>query len=117
MGEKERKMATEVLAVHRVKVMRLYRQALKTMMSWAVQRELIYQKMGEIRAEFEANKDVPTIAEAEGLIQAGHKKLEEYAHPDPYIVPYYIGGSMYARNPPFPKEIHTHMNFGREGYE
>ena len=24
-------------------------------------------------------------------------------HPDPYIVPYRPGGSMYARNPPFPE--------------
>ena len=47
----------------------------------------------------------PTIAEAEQLVKAGQEYLDKVKHPDPYIVPYYIGGSMYARNPPYPKEV------------
>mmetsp|Transcript_13286 Transcript_13286/g.33336 ORF Transcript_13286/g.33336 Transcript_13286/m.33336 type:complete len:112 (+) Transcript_13286:37-372(+) len=110
-------MATEALVAHRTQVMRLYRHSLKAMMSWAVQREFIYEKGREIRSEFEANRNLPTIAEAQRLVEAGQERLRENAHPDPYIVPYYIGGSMYARNPPFPKEVHIQSNFGREGYE
>ena len=78
---------------------------------------------------------------AERLVDKGEAKLSEYQHPDPYIVPYYTGaqaaasmtgsstpvlstcngqylahtgGSLYARNPPFPKELQQHLNWGRE---
>ena len=47
----------------------------------------------------------PTLGEATRLVEAGEKYLAEKAHPDPYIVPYYYGGSAYHRNPPFPKQV------------
>ena len=31
-------------------------------------------------------------------------------------VPYYPGGSLYARNPPFSKELHQQLDFGREDH-
>jgi len=106
----------DALLAHRVRVMRLYRHSLKQMMSWAIQKSLIYEEFKNIRSQFEANKNVPTLGEATRLVEAGEKYLEEKSHPDPYIVPYYYGGSSYHRNPPFPKEISTHRDFGREGY-
>merc|ERR1712144_159687 len=117
--ERERevvKMASEAFLAHKTRVIRLYRHSLKQMMSWAVQRTLIYEEMANIRSQFEANKNVATLAEAEQLVESGEKYLASKAHPDPYIVPYYVGGSSYHRNPPFPKEISSHQNFGREGY-
>uniref|UniRef100_A0A7S3E1U9 NADH dehydrogenase [ubiquinone] 1 beta subcomplex subunit 9 n=1 Tax=Chloropicon laureae TaxID=464258 RepID=A0A7S3E1U9_9CHLO len=109
-------MLSEAVIAHRVRVMRLYRHSLKQMASWAVQRSLFYVEAEKIRSQFEANKNVPTLGEAERLVEAGEKQLQDTAHPDPYIVPYFVGGSSYHRNPPFPKEISTHHNFGREGY-
>ncbi|QDZ19937.1 subunit 9 of NADH:ubiquinone oxidoreductase [Chloropicon primus] len=107
---------TEALLAHRVRVMRLYRHSLKQMMSWAIQRSLIYEEFKNIRSQFEANANVPTLGEATRLVEAGEKFLAEKTHPDPYIVPYYYGGSSYHRNPPFPKEISMHRDFGREGH-
>ena len=52
-----------------------------------------------------ARTQQPTLGEATRLVEAGEKYLEEKSHPDPYIVPYYYGGSSYHRNPPFPKEV------------
>lgn len=111
-------MVGEALLAHKFRVMRLYRHHLKNMMSWEIHREAkIFEQFEAIRAEFEKNRNVPTIAEAEQLVKAGQEYLDKVKHPDPYIVPYYIGGSMYARNPPYPKEIQFHHNFGREGYD
>ncbi|WZN58903.1 subunit 9 of NADH:ubiquinone oxidoreductase [Chloropicon roscoffensis] len=107
---------SEALLAHRTRVMRLYRNSLKQMMSWAIQRSLIYEEFKNIRSQFEANMNVPTLGEATRLVEAGEKYLAEKAHPDPYIVPYYYGGSAYHRNPPFPKQISIHRDFGREGY-
>lgn len=50
----------------------------------------------------------------EGLLNRGEATLREYAHPDPYTVPYAYGGSKYARNPPVPGEIHVVGNYGRD---
>ena len=38
------------------------------------------------------------------MLQAGLKRLRENAHPDPYIVPYMPGGSLFMRNSPVPLE-------------
>mmetsp|Transcript_10361 Transcript_10361/g.19482 ORF Transcript_10361/g.19482 Transcript_10361/m.19482 type:complete len:117 (+) Transcript_10361:52-402(+) len=104
-------MASEAFLAHKTRVIRLYRHSLKQMMSWAVQRTLIYEEMVNIRSQFEANKNVATLAEAEQLVESGEKYLASKAHPDPYIVPYYVGGSSYHRNPPFPKEVSTKLLF------
>ena len=55
------KMASEALLAHKTRVIRLYRHSLKQMMSWAVQRTLIYEEMANIRSQFEANKNVVCI--------------------------------------------------------
>jgi NADH dehydrogenase (ubiquinone) 1 beta subcomplex subunit 9 len=110
-------MVSEAILAHRVRVMRLYRHSLKQMASWAVQKSLIFEEFVNIRNQFEANRDVPTLGEATRLVEAGEKYLADKAHPDPYIVPYFVGGSSYHRNPPFPKEISLHRDWGREGHE
>eukprot|EP00963_Diacronema_lutheri_P003995 scaffold308_cov327-Pavlova_lutheri.AAC.28 len=48
------------------------------------------------------------------LIEKGEKKLQAGRHPDPYTVPYYVGGSKYARNPPVPPEMRLVFDYGRE---
>ena len=49
---------SEALLAHRTRVMRLYRHSLKQMMSWAIQRSLIYEEFKNIRSQFEANMNV-----------------------------------------------------------
>ena len=51
-------MVSEAFLAHRTRVMRLYRHSLKQMMSWAVQKSLIYEEFANIRSQFEANKNV-----------------------------------------------------------
>ncbi|CAL5220140.1 g2098 [Coccomyxa viridis] len=84
------------------------------MLSWAIRRDLFAQEAEVLRKEFEKNKDMTDVGQIGRLIQKGQAKLQEYQHPDPYIVPYYPGGSLYARNPPFPEEMHQQLDFGRE---
>lgn len=49
---------SEAFLAHRTRVMRLYRHSLKQMMSWAIQRSLIYEEFKKIRSQLEANMNV-----------------------------------------------------------
>lgn len=92
----------------------LYRTSLKQLLSWVVSREVFYEEAAKIRREFDESKGVTDAAEIERLIKAGEGRLADFAHPDPYIVPYRPGGSMFARNPPFENGTSIHLDFGRE---
>ena len=70
----------------------------------------------KLRAEFEANRHLDRV-QGERLVAKGEERLAGTAHPDPYIVPYYTGGSLYARNPEVPADVKIHLDFGREGYD
>lgn len=37
-------------------------------------------------------------------MREGRERLESHRHPDPYIVPYMPGGSLFMRNPSFEPE-------------
>eukprot|EP00887_Chlorella_sp_A99_P002205 scaffold21.g2205.t1 len=100
-------------AIQRTRAIHLYRHALKNMLSWAVRREVFYPEAERIRGEFEALQGLDDPAAIERALEKGEAQLRSLLHPDPYIVPYRPGGSMYARNPPLPKEIKMHLDFGR----
>ncbi|KAL4444703.1 hypothetical protein ABPG77_002520 [Micractinium sp. CCAP 211/92] len=102
-------------AVQRLRAIHLYRHSLKNMLSWAVRREVFYVEQEKIRAEFDQLKHVDDPIQIERALERGEERLRERLHPDPYIVPYRPGGSMYARNPPFDPSVHIHLDFGREG--
>lgn len=74
------------------------------------------RKARKLRAEFEANRHLDRV-QGERLVAKGEERLAGTAHPDPYIVPYYTGGSLYARNPEVPADVKIHLDFGREGYD
>jgi len=101
----------------KTRALRLYRHALKNCLSWAISRDVWYDEINRIRGEFEKTSAVKDKAAVERLLKKGEKELLAKTHPDPYIVPYYYGGSSYARNPPFPKEMHQQLDFGREDYK
>ena len=103
-------------ALQRTRAPALYRTSLKQLLSWVVSREVFYEEASKIRSEFEQNKAVSDTAENERLLKEGEAKLKAYEHPDPYIVPYRPGGSMFARNPPFVEGTGIHLDFGREGH-
>ena len=57
-GRRTTMAGADALMGHRVRVMRLYRHSLKQMMSWPIQKSLIYEEFKNIRSQFEANKNV-----------------------------------------------------------
>ena len=90
-----------------------HRHSLRHVLSWCVQREIFYSELGRIRDEFEKHRSADPATGAR-LLDAGEARLREFAHPDKYTIPYAVGGSKYARNPPVPPEVHVALNFGRE---
>lgn len=72
------------LAQHRLRVMRLYRGALKNALNWAIERELFYEYAKEIRGKFEENLRITDLREAQRVLVAGEKYLQERIHPDPW---------------------------------
>mmetsp|Transcript_26231 Transcript_26231/g.46658 ORF Transcript_26231/g.46658 Transcript_26231/m.46658 type:complete len:111 (-) Transcript_26231:172-504(-) len=99
---------------NRARCMRLYRHALKDSLHWVFSRDVWMAEAVKIRSEFEAYKHVTEPAAVSALLDKGEKQLATETHPNPYIVPYFYGGSMYARNPPVPTEIKIHMDWARE---
>lgn len=52
-------MRNEVTLTHTQKVTRLYRSSLRLLDSWTVDRELFNEEATKVRAEFDANKNLP----------------------------------------------------------
>lgn len=69
---------------HAQKVTRLYRRALKHMLSWTVQREMWRKEACALRATFDGNKHVD-IVQGMKLLEEGETEFERHKHPDPYI--------------------------------
>jgi len=96
---------SQYTAAHVQRVQRLYRQALKLVHHWAVDREVLSRQAILVRAQFEANRGVSNLAEAETLVEKGEAKLASLEHPDPYRNPYLPGSTLYQRNTPVPQEL------------
>jgi NADH dehydrogenase (ubiquinone) 1 beta subcomplex subunit 9 len=91
---------------HSQKVVRLYRNALKTQNSWAVDRQVFIAEADRMRAEFDRNAHLAEASvEARTLLEQGEELLFKESHPDRYIVAYLPGGSLYMRNAPLPLHV------------
>jgi NADH dehydrogenase (ubiquinone) 1 beta subcomplex subunit 9 len=91
---------------HAQRVCRLYRNALKTQNSWAVDRQVFIAEADKMRAEFDKHASLAaTSVEARNLLERGEEKLFQESHPDRYIVAYLPGGSLYMRNAPLPLHV------------
>ncbi|PSC68932.1 NADH dehydrogenase [ubiquinone] 1 beta subcomplex subunit 9 [Micractinium conductrix] len=97
-------------AVQRLRAIHLYRHSLKNMLSWAVRREVFYVEADKLRSDFEQLKRLDDPIQIDRALEKGEARLREHLHPDPYIVPYRPGGSLYARNPPFDPSALCHDN-------
>eukprot|EP01041_Mallomonas_annulata_P010977 gene10977-22938_t len=90
---------------HKYEIMRLYRKSLRLLGSWAENREIFNTEGLKIRAEFNASMSLPVDSpKVKRLVREAYERLQEQAHPDPYIVPYMPGGSLFMRNPAVPLE-------------
>ena len=87
-----------------LQVARLYRNSLKVLLSWVVDRDVFNDKATEIRHRFDANRGV-NPAMASRLLKEGEDELFEHFHPDIYRNCYMPGGSKFMRNPPLPMDV------------
>ena len=72
-------------ALNRIRVMRLYRRALKLQMSWTPRYDLFRSQAMEIRRRFEKNKNISDPRILNQLIEKAEEELHANRHPDPYI--------------------------------
>jgi NADH dehydrogenase (ubiquinone) 1 beta subcomplex subunit 9 len=72
-------------ALNRIRVMRLYRRALKLQMSWTPRYDIFRSQALEIRRRFEENKDISDPRILQKVIEDAEKELYDNRHPDPYI--------------------------------
>ena len=72
-------------ALNRIRVMRLYRKALKLQMSWTPRYDVFRSQALEIRRRFEQNRHVSDPRILAKLIEDAERELYENRHPDPYI--------------------------------
>jgi NADH dehydrogenase (ubiquinone) 1 beta subcomplex subunit 9 len=71
--------------LNRIRVMRLYRRALKLQMSWSPRYDVFRSQALEIRRRFEENKNISDPRILQKLIEEAEKELYDNRHPDPYI--------------------------------
>ena len=99
-------MQVKPTLTHGARVCRLYRAALKTQCSWAVDRNVFCEEADKLRAAFDKHAALDaTSAKAKALLAAGEEKLWNLEHPDRYICAYMPGGSLYMRYPPLPLHV------------
>ncbi|CAM9777250.1 unnamed protein product [Choristocarpus tenellus] len=68
---------------HKQEVCRLYRNALKLLDSWAIDRDVFIEEATIVRARFdEGSKCTPESARAKYLIRKAHEMMVEYSHCD-----------------------------------
>ncbi|TYZ68982.1 hypothetical protein PybrP1_000216 [[Pythium] brassicae (nom. inval.)] len=91
---------------HKQTVTRLYRQSLKTLDSWIIDRRLWNEEATKIRAEFDQNRAIASDSGlAKRLVREAQEKLEHYTHPDKYVFNYMPGGTRFMRNAPIPLSV------------
>jgi len=100
----------------------LHASSLRNLVSWCESRELFNEEATKIRAEFDANKNlaigiklyvlefatswlfIVDSALVTRLVREAKERLQAQTHPDPYIMSYMPGGSLFMRNPALPYE-------------
>jgi NADH dehydrogenase (ubiquinone) 1 beta subcomplex subunit 9 len=82
----------------------LYRKSLRTLLSWAVDRDVFNEQATTLRQRFDQHRGVSSAA-VQRLLYEGHTELFTFMHPDPYCIPTMPGGSKFMRNPPPPLSV------------
>jgi len=83
---------------------RLYRNSLKLLSSWCIDRDIFNEEATKIRDQFDFERGCRP-EKAIRLLREGEDKLFAYTHPDPYRNPIMPGGSKFMRNPPLPMDV------------
>ena len=92
---------------------RAYRGVLKLQLTWTVNKVAWYDQVPQYRALFEKYAHGAT---AEKFLSQIEADLKQFKHPDPYMFPYYYGGTKWERNLPphaFVADEHAHLDTWR----
>ncbi|KAH9482508.1 NADH dehydrogenase [ubiquinone] 1 beta subcomplex subunit 9 [Psilocybe cubensis] len=101
--------ATAFSSAHRLYVKSLYRRSLKNALDWTIRRDLWRAEAMQIRAEFEANRDIHDPRLLARVLEQAEARLAEFKHPDPVIAPTAPGGTKWERNlPPSTAPVYDH---------
>ena len=73
---------------HAQRVTRLYRNSLKHLLSWTIDRQTWRKEALELRSRFDASKNVSDQRKASQLLEKGEEEFNYLKHPDPYICEY-----------------------------
>ncbi|KAI1285491.1 NADH dehydrogenase [ubiquinone] 1 beta subcomplex subunit 9 [Halotydeus destructor] len=83
---------------HKQKVLSLYKEALRDLMSWELPDRASYRyKAVLLRQRFEENKDIVDMRKAKILLLQGNDELYEHGHYKPFKFDYSPGGICYER--------------------
>ncbi|KZT32667.1 hypothetical protein SISSUDRAFT_1055251 [Sistotremastrum suecicum HHB10207 ss-3] len=84
-------------AAHRSYVKSLYKRFLVNELNWVVRRDIWRRRALEIRAEFERNRNIQDPRSLSIILSKAEEYIAKTAHPDPYIVPGFPGGTKWER--------------------
>ncbi|CAH3026188.1 unnamed protein product, partial [Porites evermanni] len=91
---------------HQQRVMRLYRNSLKHLLSWCIDRESWREEALILRDRFDKYKNETNQKMIDKVLQDAEIEFENKRHPFPYIDPVSPDGSKWERNlPPPPHNI------------
>ena len=99
---------------HTIQVCRLYRRALKSCVDWYHNPIYMRKAMVAIRAQFEKNRQLKDPEQLDFLLAVTESILNCSRHPEPYVPPKAVGGTMYERNTVLPKEV-SPLPYGTKG--
>ena len=70
---------------HQQRVMRLYRNSLKHLLSWCIDRQLWRREAMKLRDRFDENKYERDQKKVHSILEAAEAEFEKMKHPFPYI--------------------------------
>ncbi|PPQ74365.1 hypothetical protein CVT24_000659 [Panaeolus cyanescens] len=109
-------------SAHRLYVKGLYKRYLKNALDWTVRRDIWRPQALQIRAQFEANRNVTDPRALATILSQAEKELANQKHCDPYIAPSFPGGTKWERNTPYgasvrPRSTWVALDIGIESHD
>ncbi|KAM7438300.1 ndufb9 [Porites harrisoni] len=102
---------------HQQRVMRLYRNSLKHLLSWCIDRESWREEALILRDRFDKYKNETNQKMIDKVLQDAEIEFENKRHPFPYIDPVSPDGSKWERNLPPPPHVLHMLPWEEEWYK
>jgi NADH dehydrogenase (ubiquinone) 1 beta subcomplex subunit 9 len=99
------RLETAERLTHKQRVTRMYKATLKTLNDWAIYRDVWSRAAGQAQKIFRSRQSEVNPVLIEQFCAQGESWLQDHQHPDPYIMAYRPGGTLYQRNEPLPAYV------------